>query len=155
MPLSYPSNANVPAVKTTVNAIGTEATREAGQITPAMPTDNTPSQTITCPKCGISKKGKSSCCFRGASWFKQCGDVGDTTFEHTWFEGVEACSAVTSESNERELLRQRISAFQKETVLSARERQSKVSVSNSKGFLELARHFFFMDVLFISLFLSM
>ena len=45
-----------------------------------------------CLKCGITKKsGKLSCCARGGAWFKKCGDVGDTKFEHTWTEGVDAC----------------------------------------------------------------
>ena len=46
---------------------------------------------ITCPKCGATNLGKLSCCFRGATWFKKCGDVGDPNFEHTWFDGIQAC----------------------------------------------------------------
>ena len=46
----------------------------------------------TCPKCGIIKKsGKHSCCARGGAWFKNCGEVGDTKFDHTWTEGIQAC----------------------------------------------------------------
>ena len=49
--------------------------------------------TPLCPKCGVNKKsGKGSCCARGGSWFQKCGDEGDTTFEHTWGEGMLACS---------------------------------------------------------------
>ena len=45
-----------------------------------------------CRKCGaIKKSGKLSCCARGGAWFKNCGDVGDTKFGHTWAEGVQAC----------------------------------------------------------------
>ena len=45
-----------------------------------------------CPKCStIKKSGQRSCCFRGGAWFKNCGDVGDTRFEHTWGEGIQAC----------------------------------------------------------------
>ena len=43
-----------------------------------------------CPKCGTAKSGQS-CCGRGGSWFKKCGDSGDDNFEHTWFEGITAC----------------------------------------------------------------
>ena len=47
-----------------------------------------------CPKCGTTKKsGKRSCCARGGAWFKKCGDVGDSNFEHTWGEGMEACKS--------------------------------------------------------------
>ena len=44
-----------------------------------------------CPKCGTTKKGHVSCCARGATWFKKCGDPGDTNFEHDWDEGIDAC----------------------------------------------------------------
>ena len=44
-----------------------------------------------CPKCGTRKSGQSSCCGRGGSWFEKCGDSGDDSFAHTWFEGITAC----------------------------------------------------------------
>ena len=45
-----------------------------------------------CPKCGINRKnGKRSCCVRGGAWFRKCGDPGDTTFAHTWLEGINVC----------------------------------------------------------------
>ena len=45
-----------------------------------------------CPKCGtIKKSGKHSCCARGGAWFKSCGDVGSTKFDHTWVEGIQTC----------------------------------------------------------------
>ena len=44
-----------------------------------------------CPKCGANKVGEVSCCFSGGTWFKQCGNPGDSKFEHTWPEGVQAC----------------------------------------------------------------
>ena len=48
-----------------------------------------------CPNCGIAKKsGKGSCCAPGGAWFKNCGDAGDTKFDHTWTEGVQACKDV-------------------------------------------------------------
>ena len=47
-----------------------------------------------CPKCGTTKiSGKLSCCARGGSWFKKCGDPGDASIDHTWFEGVQACKS--------------------------------------------------------------
>ena len=32
-----------------------------------------------------------SCCGRGGSWFKNCGGGGNTKFQHTWYEGIQAC----------------------------------------------------------------
>ena len=46
-----------------------------------------------CQKCGtVKKSGKVSCCARGGGWFKKCGNAGDTNFDHTWGEGIQACS---------------------------------------------------------------
>ena len=50
-----------------------------------------------CPTCGtIKQTGKLSCCTRGGAWFKQCGDFGDSNFDHTWSEGIEACKGSCS-----------------------------------------------------------
>ena len=47
-----------------------------------------------CPKCSDNKKsGALSCCARGGSWFKNCGDAGDSKFDHTWAEGIQACKS--------------------------------------------------------------
>ena len=46
-----------------------------------------------CVKCGTSKGGKRSCCARGGAWFKNCGDVGDMKFDHTWAEGIQSCES--------------------------------------------------------------
>ena len=44
-------------------------------------------------QCSRNKKsGKLSCCAHGGSWFKNCGDDGDQTFDHTWSEGIRACA---------------------------------------------------------------
>ena len=49
-----------------------------------------------CLKCAITKKsGKLSCCARGGAWFKNCGDVGDSKFDHTWIEGIQSCQGFT------------------------------------------------------------
>ena len=46
-----------------------------------------------CPKCGTTKaSGKRSCCARGGAWFKNCGGAGDSQFDHTWAEGMQACN---------------------------------------------------------------
>ena len=50
-------------------------------------------ETPVCPKCGTTKKsGKLSCCARGGSWYKKCGNPGDSNFAHTWGEGNQACN---------------------------------------------------------------
>ena len=47
-----------------------------------------------CARCATNKAGKRSCCARGGAWFKKCGDVGGTQFDHTWVEGMQACKSV-------------------------------------------------------------
>ena len=50
-----------------------------------------------CLTCGTIKKlGKLSCCARGGSWFGKCGGIGNTKFQHTWHEGIQACKAQQS-----------------------------------------------------------
>ena len=45
-----------------------------------------------CQTCGaIKKSGKSSCCGRGGSWFKNCGSAGNAKLRHTWYEGIQVC----------------------------------------------------------------
>ena len=45
-----------------------------------------------CSKCStIAKSGKSSCCGRGGSWFRNCGSAGNVKLDHTWYEGIQAC----------------------------------------------------------------
>jgi len=52
--------------------------------------------TSACSKCFASQSGKLSCCASGGSWFNKCGKAGDSKFDHTWAEGVEACKATTA-----------------------------------------------------------
>ena len=67
----------------------------AGVLTTSMlsPEDTTNRRCVSCGT--IKKSGKHSCCARGGSWFKNCGNVGDTKFDHTWFEGILACGLVS------------------------------------------------------------
>ena len=59
-----------------------------------MPTATTTS--TECLNCAAAKEsGKRSCCARGGSWFKNCGDAGDTKVDHTWAEGIQACKSGT------------------------------------------------------------
>ena len=57
----------------------------------APPTTTTAATIGYCPKCGIKKTGKASCCAPNGAWYKKCGNEGDPKYEHTWLEGVEAC----------------------------------------------------------------
>ena len=67
----------------------------AGTETTPVPTEPiTTAISRVCPKCGTNaKSGKLSCCAPGGAWFKNCGDNGDSRFNHTWFEGIQACSS--------------------------------------------------------------
>ena len=50
-----------------------------------------------CATCGTApKSGQMSCCARGGTWFKKCGDPGDTNFDYTWDEGFKACIGVAN-----------------------------------------------------------
>ena len=52
-----------------------------------------PPPSTTCANCGtIKKTGQPSCCVRGGDWFKKCGNAGDSKFDHTWNEGIQACT---------------------------------------------------------------
>ena len=48
---------------------------------------------VACPKCGTNKAGKISCCARGGSWFQNCGEFGDSKFDHTWGDGIQSCQS--------------------------------------------------------------
>ena len=54
------------------------------------------SRSSGCAKCGTTKAGKGSCCARGGAWFKNCGDVSDRKFDHTWAEGIQACKGLVN-----------------------------------------------------------
>merc|ERR1712210_249649 len=44
----------------------------------------------------VKKSRKKSCCGRGGSWYKNCGTSGNKKskkFDHTWFEGIQACKS--------------------------------------------------------------
>ena len=48
-----------------------------------------------CTTCVAGKTGELTCCGNGGSWAGNCGLAGDAKFDHTWDEGVKACSTVT------------------------------------------------------------
>ena len=60
----------------------------------ANPVATTTPVRVLCLTCGtIKKSDKLSCCARGGSWYGKCGGTGNTKHEHTWAEGIQACSA--------------------------------------------------------------
>ena len=70
-----------------------EAFNTGGYCAGNKPNPTTGAQTPSgCPKCGkLKKEGKLSCCARGGAWFKQCGKPGDSKYDHTWSDGIQAC----------------------------------------------------------------
>ena len=44
-----------------------------------------------CKVCILSPAGHT-CCAKGGSWHGKCGRSGDNKFDHTWTEGLSACS---------------------------------------------------------------
>ena len=58
------------------------------------PATTPPPIVAACLKCGaIEKTGKLSCCARGGSWFGNCGGADNAKREHTWHEGLQACTS--------------------------------------------------------------
>ena len=67
-----------------------------------------------CLKCGIIKKsGKTSCCGRGGSWFRNCGGAGVAKLRHTWYEGIQTCKA---RSQSKAIIEQYSNATQEEVT---------------------------------------
>ena len=70
---------------------------------------------LACPKCGtIKKSGKTSCCGRGGSWFKNCGRTVNKRLQYTWYEGIQACKK--AQSMPRLAFGQRGSAAQQKVI---------------------------------------
>ena len=81
------------------------------QIEPLMTVSTSPiggasnSNSKRCIKCGtITKSGRRSCCAQGGAWFKDCGDIGDKKFGHTWAEGIKACNGFATSNIVKSLL---------------------------------------------------
>ena len=74
-----------PATTTTVVSVTSIATT-------AVASEIATRATHACPLCGtIEKTGKRSCCAPDGAWAQKCGDTDDPDFEHTWFQGTQAC----------------------------------------------------------------
>ena len=53
----------------------------------------TSTRTAICPKCGINKSRRRSCCALGGAWFGKCGSQVNDKHEYTWLEGIRACES--------------------------------------------------------------
>ena len=78
-----------------------ESFTHAHTLTTATPKPGVTAGASTCRKCAPNKKGKVSCCFKGGSWYQNCGDPADAgdakPFDYTWRQGFEACENAGSE----------------------------------------------------------
>ena len=87
-----------------------------------------------CRRCGtIEKSGKSSCCGRGGSWFRNCGSA---KLDHTWYEGIQVCKAWAQPKRAgggQSNAAQRLSP------------SNGVDTGNSKGVMATAKAFAFMS----------
>ena len=129
--------------------------------TPAATTTTMTATGPICFKCGtVKKSGKLSCCARGGSWFKNCGDAGDSKFEHTWVEGVQACADITSVSlslkaqvqsmlHNQTVIAQEIIAVRYRGNESAAAAASHCVQQNSKGYDEISSIVAFTNLLII------
>ena len=86
-----------------------------------------------CAKCGtIKKSGKRSCCARGGTWFKNCGDGGDTKFGHTWAEGIRACKDFPSSLCRQVIIRNvGVSVDPLNTTQSRNDTQQQTNISRA------------------------
>ena len=52
-----------------------------------------------CKKC-VPGKGGLTCCGKGGSWHRRCGQIGDDKFPHTYDEGYRVCGQESSPKKE-------------------------------------------------------
>ena len=114
-----------------------------------------------CSKCGRSKKsGQLSCCTRGGTWFKKCGDIGDPKFAHTWSEGIQACTETASlfSSKTQVLLHHRQpngakeqNVLKQKLIESTGDYTSSITSQNYKGFCSLLTVIILMNLMNIVL----
>ena len=107
----------------------------------------TPSATPTtiassvCRKCGtINKSGKSSCCGRGGSWFRNCGGAGNANVDHTWYEGIQACKA---QSQTKAVIKQKANVARQngnDSFLNDVDMVNSKSAITATGTWEIAAH---------------
>ena len=110
-----------------------------------------------CVKCGVAKKSRVlSCCARGGAWFKNCGGAGDTQFDHTWLEGIQACkrfvSSVPLESPLQAMFRHAgVIAYPRNTTETQNTTRHVDGTADFQGCAGLAKVLVYVYVLFIVL----
>ena len=111
------------------------------------PTATATTSSLVCPRCvRVKKSGRRTCCARGGAWFRNCGAGGDTRFDHTWAEGLQACSGLFSGKTQPEpMLRHeqtqsQLNDFKQQIFDSANGRiSSPATIANSRGFYSLTK----------------
>ena len=91
----------------------------------------------TCPKCGtIKTSGILSCCARGGSWFQNCGGPNDDGFDHTWFEGIQACKTIKSFSGQAQsqgMLREKTTIYHQAHLTNQSQTHDDFNVADVRG----------------------
>ena len=108
-----------------------------------------------CSKCGtIKKSGELSCCVRGGDWFKNCGNPGDKKFDHTWSEGIQACSGAGKSFavHEQEASGSQTVNF---TIPGGDETNVIIAIANSQGCAELTNTIVTLTILIVYFCLQM
>ena len=127
-------------------------------VLPEVPMESSPAAVTgsKCVKCGTTKKsGKHSCCARGGTWFKTCGDAGGTNFDHTWAEGIQACKSIISvkSATHAMLATQNVSdsrsTYQQQTNINLPSSVSHIGTTYSKDYAEFMEIVLCISVLFI------
>ena len=126
-----------------------------------------------CSKCGtIMKSGTLSCCARGGAWFQKCGDAGDTNFDHTWVEGIQACKGFASSfpvkppapamlHHERAIAQtlnftlKRHSTQQQQTNTYLADSLFDADITNCRGCIEIPKIVVYISIVFIGLHLQL
>ena len=133
----------------------------------SMPTEEAPTTTSVsgvstkeCSKCGSMKKsGKLSCCARGGAWYGNCGDAWDSNVDHTWLEGMQACTGSSLFSSKAQVLirHEQLNATSEENGLQQKiidftdDRTASVGTAKCKGFCSLLKVAIFMSIVGIVL----
>ena len=106
---------------------------------PSITNSSTSGNADNCTNCGVVKKsGKRSCCARGGAWFQNCGDNGNTNFDHTWSEGIQACKGWTSSISFESTLRAmsaQVGAYS-QNVTKRRNAEHRISMYTSDAVFE-------------------
>ena len=111
-----------------------------------------------CPKCGtIEPSGTLSCCAPDGAWAQKCGGADDPDFEHTWFQGTQACEgSVKSFAGEvqSQILRRHEGTATQHLNVDRQQRDSGVSdvdITDSTGCHKLKEVYMLINILLMIL----